>query len=249
MSSPSLGRVDNEIFDALNAALHSQKALSEFEVAKIKRQASKLQKPYSLACLAALYAHLGNVEATNSCAYEAIEYRDIYVVKNVIAALNNIRQRETICDIALNNYDWLFNYESCLYSFYESAIFTVNLELCNMIKNYIDSNSHFNIDVGRHIVLESFINSSRNANFMTEYVKYALDAFVSKFKKQREYSLNLEVMKDEGVEFLSVTLLLSDIEIDELIDLEFEWHDLISHFDGDADLKSKVSFVLQEVEE
>lgn len=245
MPTPKTHNAYDSLIELLNHMLDTQATLSEFDKARLKRDASRLNKPNSYACLAAISSFIGDVSETLQMAEAALKYRDLSIVDNVFHALYNLRLYGDICTYAIDE-PWVLQHPKVLLAVYQSALYSINLEVCDMTREHlIDHDNSLSILFKKHDIIKNFLSSSNYQHVLREYITYALQFFHSEINTNNNCVIEFEEMHDEGIKFLAVDITLTNINMDQAIDLESTWHKYISNFNANVEIKSLISFQIE----
>lgn len=236
----------NNYIDMMNNMLDSpSEKLSEFQVAQLKKEANKLEKPYSFSCLAALYSNIGNDRETIKYASATLNYRDLKTTYNALASLFNIKEFKVICDLYLDN-KWIDNYNNLLNLCIKSSIYSINIEVFDMINKNINVNdSEIKEDLYNFNNVAEYINSFEEPSKLKEYITYAYKFIFKKIKIQNELQLICEELADENNEFLSIKFHIRNIKMDDAIDMELDLQEHLSLYHDSFIVKNALSFQIE----
>lgn len=239
--------VFNEFIELMNSMVDSPSDLNQFQIARLKKEADKINKPNHFACLAALYSNIRDVDSTIKNATITLNYRDYFSSENAFVSLYNLREYDTICELYLKN-TWVNSYDHILQTILESAVNSINIEVFNMclknIKNIDITIEKYTSQINNII---SYLNKSDNEERIFEYIKYAFKYIY----KNIDYKYSLKILTDELIEdntkFLSFTFSIDKMTMDEAVDIEFELLEHISNYNEDFDIKNAISFQIEGV--
>ena len=224
--------VTNDIFTRLNNAMVTGNSLSDFEFMSLLNKAQKLTVPDRYTCLATLYCHDFKYQLAIENAQNCLNnnQNNERCIVNAVAALNNAALLNDIISISKRHLD-LLRYEEYRHIIYDAALYTLDLDYCDSIVSQYpmpnDPERFF------HKELRVFFNHDTELLFKgREYLLFALDCLTAVLKRnlKRTSSTHFGLVYDSVGAALELRINFRYISIDELIDIEDEWHLLISEF-------------------
>ncbi|HIF9266880.1 TPA: hypothetical protein ACX6Q4_002544 [Photobacterium damselae] len=236
----------NKYIDMMNNMLDSpNEKLSEFQIAQLKKEANKLEKPYSFSCLAALYSNIRNNRETIEYAKTTLNYRDFDTTYNALASLFNIKEFNVICDLYLKN-QWINYHNSLLKLCIKSSIYSINIEVFDMINKNINVNdSEIKEDLYYFNNISEYIKSFEEPSKLKEYIYYAYNFMFKKIKNENDLQLICEELADENDDFLSIKFYIKNLKMDDAIDMEFDLQEHLSLYYDSFIVKNALSFQVE----
>ena len=160
-----------QILNDLNVFLMSPDSISEFEVAKLKRQALSCKKPESFALLAAISSLIQDKDELLSNVNFALRYNDSWATWVSYVSLFNADLWGESCELIEKNIYHLHD-SRVLKIINVSAMHTLNHDIFLKTKQFSFKNNHFIAYKSEDIF--HFLNNSNSKNELTHYIQHAL---------------------------------------------------------------------------
>ncbi|MGE6462563.1 hypothetical protein ABZP26_19280 [Pseudoalteromonas sp. SD03] len=239
--------VDSEIYDLLNESLNTGESIPEFQFKGLIRKAEKLPVPHRYACLSALYAHVFDYDRAIENAVNSIKFGhdEQSCIDNALSALSNNKLFSDIVRLS-KEFPILLNYNNSRNESYDAAIYTLDLEYCEYIANNFqlrNDGSLYDYEAFR-CHLDNDQNLIQKA---CEYMNYVFEGLTVLLKKSsmRTRSLCFGLITDPMGEYMEINVALHNASVEQVVDLEFDWHEHISKFDASAPQLCNISFVVE----
>lgn len=253
-------KASEDAINILNRALYQERALSNFEVLKIEKHLTSVQRAgfmteYHMAS-ACFFAITGNIPGLLESAGSVFDssYATNKNKLQVIFALNNaMRYRDIYEFLPYFNEDEYLNETSFVDCALSAYIINYDFKKVEQILSRLEpdvaNNSEIATTLALSKALEAFSLKYENSAVYKEYINNTLDWYSENLlgrarKLLGQSSLNYSFYEDETVDCLSISIEFRNGNLDDLLDLEDELITYVASSDFPSYVKSSLSIKL-----
>ena len=231
-----------QILNDLNVFLMSPGSISEFEVAKLKRQALLCEKPESFALLAAISSLIQDKDELLSNVKAALRYNEPWAARVSFVSLFNADLWGELCEL-IEAHIYHLDDPIVLSMVNKSAMHILNYDVFLKTKQFSLKNDHAIMYKNEDIF--HFLNSSNSKDKLTDYIKYAL-YYIPLIRTHDRIHVNFERNNYDATDSSAcIKILVDELTMDKVSDVEFEWLRKISESDIDPEIRALISFGME----
>jgi hypothetical protein len=231
-----------QILNDINVFLMSPDSISEFEVAKLKRQALSCEKPESFALLAAISSLIQDKDELLFNVKAALRYNDHWAAWVSYVSLFNADLWGELCEL-IEARIYHLDDSRVLDMVNISAMHILNYDVFLKTKQFSFKNDHAIMYKNEDIF--HFLNDSDNKNELTDYIKHAL-YYIPLIRTHGRIHINFDRNNYDATDSsVCIKILVDDLAMDEVSDVEFEWLRKISESNINPEIRALISFGME----